>query len=42
MRLVVNEERLNGWRAAAQAEAAKHSFAHYRANIAALLAELGL
>lgn len=34
--------RLDGWRAAAQDEARKYSFAQYRQNIAALLEEMGI
>jgi len=33
-------DRLDAWRAAAQAEAASYSFAHYREGIAALLGEI--
>jgi glycosyltransferase involved in cell wall biosynthesis len=39
---VEDRDRLDGWRAAAQGESRKHSFANYRANIAALLDELGI
>lgn len=41
MTAVDNRGLVDGWRAAAQGEAARYSFAAYRANIAALLAELG-
>lgn len=34
---IEERERLNAWRNAAQAEAANYTFAHYRANISALL-----
>ena len=37
-----DRDRLDGWRGAAQGEAGRHSFAHYRDNIAALLGELAL
>ena len=37
---IEDRERLDAWRAAAQASAQAHSFARYRANIAALLDEL--
>lgn len=42
MTAIEDRDRLNGWRAAAQAEACKHSFANYRESIAALLDDLGL
>ncbi|MGH6785381.1 MAG: glycosyltransferase family 4 protein [Novosphingobium sp.] len=38
--LIEDRDRLDAYRAAAQAEAARYSFAAYRENIAALLAEL--
>jgi glycosyltransferase involved in cell wall biosynthesis len=37
-----DRDRLDGWRAQAQAEAQRYSFAHYRAGIAAQLAEMEL
>lgn len=40
MTAIEDRDRLNGWRAAAQAEALNYSFARYRENIAALLDEL--
>lgn len=42
MAAIDDRARVDAWRAAAQAEAHQYSFAAYRANIAALLAELGL
>lgn len=40
--LIEDRDRLDAWRAGAQAEAQRYSFAAYRDGIAALLAELGL
>jgi glycosyltransferase involved in cell wall biosynthesis len=37
---IEDRDRLDAWRAAAQGEARRHDFAHYRDGIAALLAEL--
>ena len=37
---IEDRERLNGWRAAAQAEAQNYSFARYRENIAEMLSQL--
>lgn len=37
---IEDRDRLDGWRAAAQAEAGNYSFARYRENIAALLEEI--
>lgn len=42
MKVIEDRDQLNAWRAAAQGEAANYSFAHYRANIAALLDEMGI
>jgi len=39
---IEDRQRLNGWRAAAQAEARNYSFARYRQNIAGLLTDLGI
>lgn len=39
---IEDRDRLDGWRAAAQAEARNYSFARYRENIANLLDEMGL
>ena len=39
--VIEDRERLDSWRANAQGEAQNYSFARYRANIAALLGELG-
>ena len=39
---ITDRDRLDAWRRAAPAEAQNYSFARYRENIAALLAELGL
>ena len=39
---ITDRDRLDAWRGAAPAEAQNYSFARYRENIAALLAELGL
>ena len=39
---IADRDRLDSWRAAAPAQARKYSFACYRDNIAALLAEMGL
>lgn len=42
MTAIEDRNRLNGWRAAAQAEARNYSFARYRQNIATLLADMGI
>ena len=43
MKVIEDRDQLNTWRAAAQGEAANYySFAHYRANISALLDEMGI
>jgi hypothetical protein len=42
MSAIDNRDTVDGWRAAAQGEARRYSFSAYRANIATLLAELGL
>ena len=42
MAAIEDRDRLDAWRAAAQGEAQRHSFARYRENIAALLGELAL
>jgi len=40
MTAIEDRDRLNGWRAAAQAEARNYSFARYRQNIGAFLTRL--
>lgn len=42
MTAIEDRDRLNAWRANAQQEAENYTFARYRENIAALLAEMGL
>jgi hypothetical protein len=42
MTAIDDRARVDAWRAAAQAEAQRYSFAAYRANIDTLLTDLGL
>ena len=42
MTAIEDRDRLDGWRAHAQAEAQRYSFARYREGVAAVLADLGI